>query len=53
MKAWLWIASGVALIALGLVLWYTAFVAVPAGVILVAVGLVRTVRERSRAKAPA
>jgi hypothetical protein len=53
MKPWLGVAWGVALIALGLVLWFTAFVAVPAGVVLVAVGLVKAVRERSRAKAPA
>jgi hypothetical protein len=53
MKPWRRIAWGVALIALGLALWYTAFVAAPVGVVLVAVGLVKAMKERSRAKAPA
>jgi hypothetical protein len=46
MRYWPWIASGVALISSGLVLWYTTFVAIPAGVILITIGLVKVVRRR-------
>jgi hypothetical protein len=46
MRNWPWIASGVALISIGLALWYTTFVALPAGVILISIGLVKVVRGR-------
>jgi hypothetical protein len=49
-RNWRWIASGVALISLGLVLWYTTFVAVPAGLILITIGLVKVVRRRNGAE---
>jgi hypothetical protein len=38
---WPWFAGSLALVALGLVLWWTAWLAWPAALVLMAVGLVR------------
>jgi uncharacterized membrane protein len=49
--AWRWLISGVVAISAGFVVWWTALVLVPVGVVLVVIGMksVRsTLRDRSR-----
>ena len=41
---WGWIAGGVIAIGVGLTIWYTAFVLVPLGLILIGVGTVKSLR---------
>jgi hypothetical protein len=43
--AWRWLISGVVAIGLGLVIWWTAFVLVPVGVMLLVIGITRSVRS--------
>lgn len=43
-----WILGGAAVIALGITIWFTAFVLVPLGVIFIIVGIVTAVRSRKR-----
>jgi hypothetical protein len=43
--AWRWIVSGVLAIGVGLVVWPTTFILVPAGVVLVAIGVTKWVRS--------
>ena len=50
MKGLHWIGSGVALILVGLVAWYTAWVAWPLAVVLVIINIVLWVREGRDAK---
>ena len=40
--AWRWIVSGVVVIGVGLAVWWTAFVLVPVGVVLLIVGIARS-----------
>jgi hypothetical protein len=42
---WSWIAWGVIAIGVGLTIWYTAFVLVPVGLILIAVGTAKSLRR--------
>jgi Flp pilus assembly protein TadB len=48
MKVSPWVAGGVGLVALGLVVWATAWVAWPASVVLIAIGIIRWIRGRLR-----
>jgi len=43
--AWRWILSGVFAIGVGLAVWPTTFILVPAGVVLVAIGVTKWVRS--------
>ena len=43
-----WILGGIVFIAIGLAIWYTAFVLVPLGVIFIIVGIVTAVRGRRK-----
>jgi hypothetical protein len=43
--AWRWILSGVLAIGVGLAVWPTTFILVPAGVVLVAIGVMKRVRS--------
>ena len=43
--AWQWIVGGAVGIAIGLTVWETAFILVPAGVVLILVGVVKSVRR--------
>jgi hypothetical protein len=43
--AWRWIVSGVLAIGVGLVVWPTTFILVPAGVVFVAIGVTKWVRS--------
>jgi hypothetical protein len=43
--AWRWIVGGVLAIGVGLVVWPTTFILVPAGVVLVAIGVTKAVRS--------
>jgi hypothetical protein len=47
--AWPWLASGVLAIGIGLAVWFTAFVLVPVGAVIVVVGIMRLVRSRTAA----
>ena len=49
--AWVvgWILGGVIFIALGLAIWWTAFVLVPLGVIFIILGIVTAVKARKAA----
>jgi hypothetical protein len=44
--AWRWLVSGVAAIGVGLAVWWTAFVLVPVGVVLLVIGMTLSVRGR-------
>jgi hypothetical protein len=48
-SAWPWLASGVLAIGIGLAVWFTAFVLVPVGAVIVVVGIMRLVRSRTAA----
>jgi hypothetical protein len=48
-SAWPWLAGGVLAIGIGLAVWFTAFVLVPAGVVLVAVGITKLMRSETSA----
>jgi hypothetical protein len=41
-----WILGGVALIGVGLTIWFTAFVLVPLGAIFIIIGIVTALRAR-------
>ena len=43
--AWRWIVSGVLTIGVGLAVWPTTFILVPAGVVFVAIGVTKWVRS--------
>jgi hypothetical protein len=43
--AWRWILSGVLGIGVGLAVWPTTFILVPAGAVLVAIGVMKWVRS--------
>jgi archaellin len=47
--AWPWLVGGVVAIGVGLAIWWTAFVLVPAGVALIAIGGAKWVRNRATA----
>jgi hypothetical protein len=47
--AWRWLVGGVAAILVGLALWWTAFILVPLGIVLIAFGTVKLVRRSSAA----
>lgn len=40
---WRWLVSGAVAIGVGLAVWFTAFVLVPAGVVLIAVGITKLI----------
>ena len=44
---WLWVVNGVLAIGVGLSLWYTTFILVPVGVVLIAVGATKFVRTHT------
>jgi uncharacterized membrane protein YfcA len=48
-RAWPWLAGGVLAIGIGLTVWFTAFVLIPAGVVLIAVGITRLMRSETSA----
>jgi hypothetical protein len=48
--AWRWLVSGAVAISVGLAVWWTAFVLVPAGVVLLAIGMTKSVRSTLRAR---
>jgi hypothetical protein len=48
MRSASWILGGAASILVGLTIWFTAFVLVPLGVVLVVVGIVTAARNRAR-----
>jgi hypothetical protein len=43
--AWRWIVSGVLAIGIGLAVWPTTFILVPAGVVFVGIGVTKLVRS--------
>jgi hypothetical protein len=45
---WTLLAGGIALIVIGLAVWWTAFVLVPLGLALVVLGIVRSTRHAAR-----
>jgi hypothetical protein len=47
--AWPWLASGVLAIGIGLAVWFTAFVLVHVGAVIVVVGIMKLVRSRTAA----
>jgi hypothetical protein len=49
--AWRWLVSGVFAIGVGLAVWPTTFILVPAGIVLAAIGVTKWVR-RFRAAHP-
>jgi hypothetical protein len=50
--AWRWLGGGVLAIAIGLALWWTAFILVPVGVVLIAVGATKLVGRMSGQASP-
>jgi hypothetical protein len=44
--AWRWLVGGVVAIVVGLAVWWTAFILVPAGVVLLVIGMTKSVRGR-------
>ena len=46
--AWRWLAGGVVAIVIGLAVWWTAFILVPAGVVLLVIGMTKSVRGIGR-----
>jgi hypothetical protein len=48
--AWRWLVSGVVAISVGLVVWWTAFVLVPFGVVLLVIGMTKSARSTLRAR---
>jgi hypothetical protein len=42
--AWRWLVGGVVAIVVGLAVWWTAFVLVPAGAVLLVIGVTKSVR---------
>ena len=47
--AWRWLVGGVVAIGVGLTVWWTAFVLIPVGVVLLAIGMTKSVRSSLRA----
>jgi hypothetical protein len=45
--AWRWLGGGVLAIAIGLAAWWTTFILVPVGVMLIAIGATKLVRSMS------
>jgi hypothetical protein len=43
--AWRWLVGGVIAIVVGLAVWWTAFILIPAGVVLLVVGITKSVRR--------
>jgi divalent metal cation (Fe/Co/Zn/Cd) transporter len=48
-NAWPWLAGGLLAIGIGLAVWFTAFVLVPAGAVMIAVGIMKLARSRTAA----
>ena len=46
--AWRWLVGGVVAIVVGLAVWWTAFILVPAGVVLLVIGMAKSVRGIGR-----
>ena len=44
--AWPWLVGGVLAIGVGLAIWATTFVLVPAGVVLISIGIMKWIRSR-------
>lgn len=51
MESVAWIVAGAILMAIGLAIWFTAFVLVPLGVVFIIVGIVSAVRRSFAKKA--
>ena len=47
--AWRWLVGGVVAIAIGLTVWWTAFVLIPVSVVLLVIGMTKSVRSSFRA----
>jgi hypothetical protein len=47
---WRWLVGGVLAIRVGLAVWWTAFVFVPVGVVLLVHGMTKSVRRTLRAR---
>ena len=48
--AWRWLVGGEVAISVGLAVWWTAFVLVPTGVVLLIIGMAKSVRRTLRAR---
>jgi hypothetical protein len=48
-SAWPWLVGGVLAIGIGLAVWFMAFVLVPAGVVLIVVGITKLMRSGTSA----
>jgi hypothetical protein len=48
--AWRWLAGGVVAIVVGLAVWWTAFILVPAGVVLLVIGTTKSLRPADSAR---
>jgi len=46
--AWRWLAGGVIGVVIGLAVWWTAFILVPAGVVMLVIGMIKSVRGIGR-----
>jgi hypothetical protein len=46
--AWRWLVSGVVAFSVGLAVWWTTFVLIPVGVVLVVIGMMKLVRSTLR-----
>ena len=47
---WRWFLAGAVAIGLGLLVWWTAFVLVPVGVLLISFGVLRAIRDHARSE---
>jgi hypothetical protein len=47
-RAWGWLVGGLIAIVVGLAVWWTAFILVPAGAVLLVVGITKSVRRIRR-----
>jgi len=45
---WRWFIAGAVAIGVGLLLWWTAFILVPVGVLLISFGVLRAIRHYAR-----
>jgi hypothetical protein len=52
MAWWGWFLGAAVAVLLGAVLWYTAFILWPAGIVMIAIGVVKLMRGRRPASAP-
>lgn len=50
--AWRWLVSGVVAIGVGLAVWFTAYLLVPGGVVLIAAGITKLIRSGTSGTTP-